>query len=310
MGYKGCEDCPDNCLGQEQSSSCVVYNGSANELGIVAGDSLDSVVQKICEAIAAKADAVTADTSMPTSDDIMSKSVVRNPSSVCSSNITKRDFDYTVDVDGSNITFSWNMIPIVDGLPEGYSYASSMVRVVGSSTVANNALVNSTTVASSVALKLPSFPVSVDFSMRVVSPCGQIDLTASSDIISPTSKTVRVVMDAEDINPQSGEIVLTDQLNGLESQVQSLGIKFDSLSGVDSTVTSQSAKIDEIDSSLSSAGDLMVKYEEKNVDKENDITTVVSDLYSKIKTLEDANLAKDTEIASLKSQINSLNAQL
>lgn len=204
-----CTNCPDNCLSQETDLRCV-YDGRT-------GESLTSIL----DSLAGQSSSAKTDDVVITSDDIVSKSLMRSKSYVCSAKIVKRDFTYGLSISQNTTLFTWDFLGVLQVLPAGYKTAKIEVKATGQST-GTNALINSKTASGGTSINASSFPVSVDILVRLTSPCGDIDLTSSLTLNNPIAVgTYGTKFDAKDLNPQTGTISLTNQLDSLESQVSS-----------------------------------------------------------------------------------------
>lgn len=207
-----CSDCPANCLNNEISTRCIFDE--------VTGKSLTTILSELDTT-----SPVETTTSIST-DDITSKSLMRNKSYICSAQIVKRDFTYGISVTQNTVLFSWDFLSVLSNLPTGYKTAKIDVKTTGSSSTASNAFTSSKTASGGVSLSAANFPISVDILTRVTSPCGDIDLTSQFTIVNPAEVgTFGTKFDARDLNPQTGVINLTQQLDSLESQLSSAILK-------------------------------------------------------------------------------------
>jgi len=206
-----CTNCPENCLGQDLSTRCI-YDETA-------GKSLDSILAEIKTELRAE---IAEDESFQVyTDDIISTSIVRNGSSICSSKIVKRDFTYGLSISQSTVLFNWDVLEVIKALPTGYERATVKVKLTGVSD-ASNVFADSTSPSAGLSVAAANFPINVDIVLRVVSPCGNIDLTSNFVVRNPSETGIfRTTLDARDLNPKSGQVNLTQQLNSLESQLSS-----------------------------------------------------------------------------------------
>ena len=200
---------PDNCMGQEISMRCIYDEDT--------GQSLTSI-------LAALKPATTAAPKQITSDDIVSKSLVRNKSNICAANIVKRDFTYSQTLSGNSVLVSWDFWPVINELPAGYKTAVIGVEINGVGD--NNNLASSKSPSAGLSVFASSFPVIIDANIRLTTPCGNVDLSTKIHLRNPAEVgTFRTTLNADDLNPQSSQIKLTTQLNELEAAITSLTLK-------------------------------------------------------------------------------------
>lgn len=209
-----CTNCPNNCLGNEISMRCIYDEDT--------GKSLISILSEI-----RKGQTKSSGSSKQIySDDILSKSLMRNTSYICSAQIVKREFEYELSLTESGALFSWDLLGVSQDLPEGFKLATSRVKITGNTLSGSNVLADSKTLSGGVSLNAANFPVSADITMRVTSPCGDVELTWEILLTNPTYVgKFRSSLDVKDLNPQTGGINLTQQLNSLESQLSSSILK-------------------------------------------------------------------------------------
>lgn len=304
-----------NCLGNEVDSGCVIYNGpDIPSLGIVSGEAMDSVISKIA-GMSQTQDSASANL---TSDDIVSKSIIRNGTTFCSSKIVVRDFTYAISNSTSSTTFSYNLLNFAKALPQGYEVVSSRIRAIGSpNEKGSNIISDNKALSSGFGIGLNRYPVTVNITVRVQSDCGDIDFTKTVYLPSAsTSGTFRALLDANDItNSLPGEIKLTDQLTKLETDVDVLRAQMSSngivvINGdekdLSAEVATQKGEIESLQTTLSDPSTLKVNYNKDNQSRSAPIASAINDLYAEIELLRQEKRASDTEIASLKSQLNSL----
>lgn len=205
-----------NCLGQEQNINCFVTED---------GRYLTDILAELAALKSSPAEKQGIST-----DDITSSSLIRNTSYVCSSKIVKRDFVYNISSSVNSVIFSWDFLPVISALPTGYKLALSRVKVTGNSSSGANLLTDSKTPSGGIPLSAVSFPISVDFEVRLTTPCGNVDLTSELSVVNPAKVGEwRIRFDVRDLNPQTGTLSLTEQLNSLEDQVASLQVVVETL---------------------------------------------------------------------------------
>lgn len=295
MALENCSDCPTMCFGNTLDSDCVVYDGKS--------------LSTYLNSIGSSQNSSSSGDEEITTDDIVSKSLVRDSSNLCASNIIKRDFYYSLSSTTSSSTFAWNMLDIRTNLPTGYRIGLVRVRATGSTAAGRNVIADSNKISGGVPLGPNNYPVTMDFLIRVTSPCGDIDLEKTLTLQNPSrTGTYNVYLDARDLNPQSGEIGLTDQLNMIEDNISNLQAKVGTLPDATSDLISQEERIASLEDTLEDISDQEVEYVKDGATKNASIKTVLSDLYVQIESLKQENITQSIEIESLQAQIDSLNA--
>lgn len=183
----------------------------------ISGKSLTSILTELAKANPS----VVNEPSAITTDDIVSKSLMRNKSHVCASKIVKRDFTYALSISQNSVLVSWDFLDVISSLPEGYKSATTGVKITG---LANGSTFSAESKSPSAGLSVlaANFPVSVNIALRVTSPCGNIDLTSQLNLSNPIETgEFRTSFAAQDLNPQTGQIKLTQQIDSIESQLAS-----------------------------------------------------------------------------------------
>lgn len=294
MALDNCKDCPASCLGNILPADCVVYNEESLSTFL---DNLPTTPEESIESN----DTIT-------TDNIVSKSLVRNTSAVCSSKIINRTITYTLSATQTTTTLGWNMLPLIGDLPSGYDSAVIRVRVTGNTVNGKNVISDNRTPSGAVGIRVDQYPVSVDFLIRVTSPCGDVDLQKTVKIPSIGNLgTFNVVLTAEDLNPQTGEIVLTDQLNSLESKVNELGQVVGSMPNTSGDLAQQQLQIDQLEEAVSNPSSFDITYNKNGTTTMEQLDAIIKDLYGQIESLKAENLSQSIELESLRADIDSLN---
>lgn len=290
---ENCIDCPATCFGNELDSSCISHDGKS--------------LRYIVDELTTTPPETSSGSNTITSDDVISKSKIRNTSYICSSNIVNRTGKYTLSVTSSTTVFGWNVLDIIGDLPDGYEFATISVRITGSAS-GSNLISQSSSPSAGVNIKLDQYPISVDFLIRVTSPCGDIDLKKTINIVSTTGSkgTYNFIMDVKDLNPQFGEISLTDQLNSLEDQVNKVSIKLDTIEVPTHTIKTIQSDISDLKIKLGNLSTLSVTYVNDGSNQSNKLSDIVSDLYLEISNLQNVVNEQQVELESLRSQIDSI----
>lgn len=305
---KECIDCPSNCMGLEQSTLCVYSSDT--------GESLNTIIKRLEGISTPSSPSLVDDIS---TDDIISTSVVRNPASTCATKIVNRTFNYTITAASSSSDFSWSLLDVMTALPKSYSVATVRVKAVGNGTNTSKTLVDSNNLSAGFSIDLSQYPVTVDFLIRVQSPCGDIDLEQSVYLINPaqTGKYNSTLSVKELLSSTGVDLSLTDQLDGLESKVSSVDTKLNSMDSVvinkvelplPAAVQSLSTQVNELFAEIGNPGQFEISYVDDNSSKKDELTDIISDLYKQINTLSETISTQEIKIENLQSQIDSLNA--
>lgn len=212
-----CSNCPDNCLGNEVSIYCLYDEAS--------GKSLSSILSGLMAPASAPNDTVEI-----TTDGITSKSLSRSRSYLCAAAVVKRDFTYSVSINQNTVFFNWDLFPVINALPAGYKLATTRVKITGFNSGGSNVITNSEKPSAGINIAASNFPITVDIVLRVNSPCGDIEIKTNFITVNPVEVgDFRAVLDVVDLNPRTGSINLTEQLNGVESQLSSQALEIKTL---------------------------------------------------------------------------------
>lgn len=233
-----------NCFGNEIDSRCILYNGKPLH---------DFLNEKFGESSGSAGLPLEEDKS--TSDDIISlaNSELIDANSPCALQITKRHFSYSLESNRISTIFSYDLTETLSSLPENYNIASIKVRAYGK-VLNNSSLISETTVASSgFEIKIDRYPVTVDINVRIITPCGNIDLSGKVYLEGVNFGSFKSVLDVKDLNYTiKSDISLTQHLNNISSGLRVLKNKVDTLdiaqvmaaiANVDSQLQSLSARI-------------------------------------------------------------------
>jgi len=296
---------PLNCQDNELPSGCVTYSGGdIPVMDIKFGDSMDTVISKIAAYIGSLSPTEQAPI---TTDNILSKGVLRKGTSILAANIIKRDFEYSLVSNGQAVVLNWNLTPVIQQLPPDYNVGLTKVIISGRNTNSSNVITDSKSPSANLTVAVDRFPVTVDFHIRVISPGGNIDMKKSIDLVNPAIQgSYRAILDPTDLNPQSGEIGLTEHLNAISGQIADLQNKQNSVKDVSPDVALQGQDIDSLKSTVEDPTTLPVSYTKEGTTSSAQIGTVLNDLYSQIKTLKDKDASNQQQINNLRSQLDTL----
>lgn len=291
MAIDNCSNCPSFCLGNVLPSDCVEYDGASLK------SHLESLVIT----------SPTENTPEISSDEVISRSIIRNPAGMCSSSIVERTFNYALSSSKTGSVFGWNYGDIVTALPNGYSASVFRTKVYGATSGGQNIIGDSDKQSSGVNVGTNQYPLTVDLFIRVSSPCGDVDMSASIKVLSPSKVgSFRGSMAVSDLNPETGQVMLTDQLNSLESQLYDFGVRFNNQDDVSTTVSLQQSEISNLSSAISSPGAFEVPYTDGANDLIKELSDIITGLHNKINNLENVVVSQGVEIVSLRAGLDSI----
>ena len=316
MKYGPCETCPPSCIGQEVATSCGFYSGpDIPEHSIKNGDCLTDVIQKLGGIII-----VNNDNSSATTDDIVTRSFIRNPSAACASGVVERNFDYELTANVSTSGFSWNLLNVTSQLPVDYEVALVSVKAIGQDNGTGTIIIDSNKLSAGFGADLNRYPITVDFTVRLLTPCGNLDLLKSIIVPAPANKKNKATFLVNSIvQDQSDDIILTTQLDGLESEVQQVNNRLDDFENIDLTGQSQDLKqavtnndfqISGLKGTVANPSSFEINYVNDDNALTDELGLLITDLYSQIKILDDKLIAQGITIATLQDEVKALNSQI
>lgn len=295
MALDNCINCPNNCLGNVLSSDCVVYNQR-------------SLTSYIAELEKENTPPGSSEQALNT-DSITSKSIIRNTSGACGSKIVTRNFSYTMTASQTGAVFGWSLTDVVRALPTGYRSSVIRVKVSGATVGSKNVIADSRKQAGGVSIKTNQFPISADILVRVTTPCGDVDMEGAVKITSPgKTGTFTGVLKVVDLNPNAGEIMLTDQLNSLEAQIYEVQTLLASFEDPSLAVAEQAGSIESLELQLADPSSLEVVYEQDTNKFTKQLGAVITALYKEIGLLKTTIASQEVEITNLRAQVDSINA--
>lgn len=302
--------CPQ-CMGMTYFTQCGEYTGpDIPSYGISTGMSLDDVIEKLAGISSAELTSQSAEIS---ADKVMSNPTNIGTGSVssCVLQITKRDFTYNLGPNRSGVLFSYDFTELLNALPPSYSVGVIQVKATGRESAGSSVIATMSSPSSGFSVELSRYPVTVDILIRLTTECGNVDLTATLNLISSGNLgTYRHFLDAVDLTTGS-----TNKSTTLDAHLQSIEYAMMVLDRKVNLVDMQSANnrsmnnevaITGLEETVSNPSKLQVDY----FDTENsndELTNVLNNLFSKIKTLEEEKAQQDIKIGELEALVDSLN---
>jgi len=199
---------PDFCLGKKTKALCSETSLSVPALNIQPGDNIDYVLHQIIESSPVLEES---------SNFISSKlfCIGGNGNSICASKIIVRNLSYAVAAGTpGEILFSWDMDDIRSSLPAGYTVFS--VDVEGHSPNSISTLFNSSSIRAAANISFKKYPITVDFRLRIITDCGQIELVKSVYLYNPSlTGTFIKVMDLKDYTAEAIQDITQNEFNEL-----------------------------------------------------------------------------------------------
>lgn len=302
-------------MGLEYSTDCGYVGSNIPSAGVVKGESLTGALEKIA---AAQSPVVSEDETVLTTDNVMTTSAIRNMGTLCASKILTRDIEYKVSVGNSTSMFSWDVSNVINKLPSGFNVGFVRVRGVGRKVGNSSVIFDAENYSAAQTIALDRYPLTVDITIRLVTECGNVDMTKSIYIhaAAPIAAT-RVFMDVQDVatGSSSSDYKLTDQLDIIELNLQTSMQKLNevevmTLNGrkvnFKDVVAANNAEIENIQVELDDPSVFQVSYTNNGLNSSDTITNLITDLYSEIQSLKDDLAQKDAQIVTLQAQVESL----
>jgi len=232
-----CINCDANCF-SPTDIGCISWSGGAiASLNIKDGDSLKSVLAKLIQSHIDLTDKVSKCKLCDNVDYVnndeqytISLAGLAKTSTSCSASITSTNFTYNIVGNSTSIGLQYSFQDIIDNLPANFSVAKKSLKIWGSDT--NTALYSTTSNNSGVYNNIePSrFPLKLDFSLQVNTPCGLISIdkvVIVSNITNGNYSAIGVVSDygLSDYGTATQESfneIIRDKLITIERDVNSI----------------------------------------------------------------------------------------
>lgn len=293
-----------NCLGNDFVTGCGQYNGPGlPNSGVSTGDDLNTVLSKL--------DNNNQNLSGPdnlSSDDIVSNANVRSHASPCQAQVVNRNFTYSITSSGSGLLIGWDMSVFASALPSNYSVTLPRTRITSIQST-RSVLIDSQDLIGAVPASIGQFPLRVSIEVQITTPCGTLAAVYMTDLYNASNLGAKAgTFDIEDLNPNTGNISVTDHLNILEDEIFKAKTKEVSrveISGtslpIATAVQSNAMRVDDLERSLVDIGGLLVSYTNGNVTGSEALATVLNKLITRISKLEDTVLSLQTRISDLEN---------
>ena len=225
-----CRDCNKNMLSSPDST--VVWTGDDfPELGIEKGTSLNTVVNKLIQALKSTSNTQKSNVS---ADDIKingNNLSLTGKITPCASKIVNRDFYYEVNSDASGITFSYNLNDILNNLPkETVGAYGTDVSIIGTAAYGPINILMSNKAINGIYIPLDKFPIIVNFKVYLNSTCGSIELIKRVTIDSSNAKgKFYTSLDLNESGSTKDSYTQTELNQMMISQVNELSRKIDNI---------------------------------------------------------------------------------
>ena len=304
---RDCFDAPDNCLGQEVYTKCVVWTGPD-----VAGHSCGARLEDVISAISAEKTPQTTP-SIGTSDDITVSGNYKVGSSECSLRIVNRNFEWSLLVNPSESIFTYDFAKVISDLPADISLGALQVKATGKDKNGSNLVGQASAISGGFAIDQTRYPVTVDVTIRLISTCGNIELVDTILLSSASIGGSYIgAFTVNDLNPsQNSNASLTTALKELQKEVNACRLGLDiytkensALGNVDikTFALSLQAKLNTFEEKLGQFGNQLVTYESNGL-KFNTISNIFSDIYSRLDALTSEDQSLDSRIDTLEATI-------
>lgn len=224
------------------SDNLIKYTGpNISELGITNGMSLDTVLSKVTSAIVeVRSQKVTLDgnTMSPTdaiqqtyqkasnitSDNIKLNGDFEIGTSMATQPFLNKSFQYSIDLVGSNLTYSFNYNSIKDNLPANYNLI--YIRTTASSIQGSNPntlIQDNDKLSGVISIPFDKLPANVKTDIRFNTPQGDILLSTTNPIISAVKSTGTIVLDINDLTTnKTSNSSITDWSKVVTAQVNNI----------------------------------------------------------------------------------------
>lgn len=174
---------PSTCLGQTQSTKCLKWDGPAYPaLDIQTGDSLEWVLDKIVSNL---------ESTSEDSESVDLGCLVTSGTSSCAAHVTYRTLVVNKTSGTGGVATSWDSSAIQTGLPQGYSLQMATVLFRGKDGTIHY---SGSSATAQTTIPLSAFPVTLDYTLYIYTPCGTVRLATTSSISA---------------NPGADDVVLT-----------------------------------------------------------------------------------------------------
>ena len=224
------------------SDNLIKYTGSnIPELGITNGMSLDLVLNRVTAAIVevrnqkvtiegtqmspiAAIEQTYQKASNITSDNIKLNGDYEIGNSMATQPFLNKSFQYSIDLVGSNLTYSFNYNSIKDDLPANYNLI--YIRTTASSlqnSNPNTLIQDNDKLAGVISIPFDKLPANVKTDIRFNTPQGDILLSSTNPIISAVKATGIIVLDIKDLTTnKTSNSSITDWSKAVSAQVNNI----------------------------------------------------------------------------------------
>lgn len=282
-------NCPTNCI-ETRSTLCLEYQGpDIPELGVKAGDSFNDLLSKITGVMVPTTEPTVTDVGQATSTFTVSGN------SNCANKVINTSFNYTVESSASGKIINWNLPTNVGE----YSILSTHISI-GLERFSNS--------AGSTIVSLNKLPTLIDFYLLLSTPCGNISLKKSVNISSSTSGTYTGIFEVQDLNNSPRDMNTEEAIQSLINDNQILKNKIESVSSIScesklSLIEQKLVDMDSVDVLDS------IEYSDKGVVKQSSLGSVLTDLFTLIRTVEADTFAVKNHVDSIQIQLNNIQVQ-
>lgn len=237
-----------------------------------------------------------------------------------SASIVNREFNYTVSPANNGTTITYDLSDVKASLPAGYNLASSGVKAYGVYNGGTSLIANTNNASGGFNVANNRFPVSMQVSMRVITPGGEVELHKRISLQASGTGSYNAAFDVNDYSTNYDLGMPQDEFNELVSaEVCTLKVKVDNLrlvqvqdcdnitypsSEVDEILQIHSGKLCEALSRLDDIGAEKVSY--TACDEACGETTLIQSLQETIDAMNKLICQNVQDISILKSQVQEL----
>ena len=219
----GCENCNADCF-NNITDGCVDHtSGVYPSLGITKDMNLRSALRQLALNLVAIQErlelcdlcngTIAEVSTLPNNTEISLTGISQN-STTCAAQLSNINFSYTVLGGTNSVSIQYSMQDIVDALPTDYFVLKKELRAFGNS--GSNTLYTSTTALNSAFTVEPSrFPIKLEFSLLIGSPCGTISLEKTVLINGVSNGTYSVSATVKDYGKDNFSNVTQELYNNV-----------------------------------------------------------------------------------------------
>ena len=188
-------------------------------LGINPGDSMNSVIKKVADAIVTiqNAPAPTPGVTGVPANEVEFVGNLHGLSTGASGRdaamLGTRRFTYMIEVSGNRTSLGVDLTPAITNLPQGYALVFTECRVMGQVKQGSTLLTDTSLPVFNVPVDLDRYPITLKVTVRMTSPGGVVLLIASVPIEGPVVGSYQGVLDASGFESPNAQRLTQAEVN-------------------------------------------------------------------------------------------------